>query len=239
MSPAREDALRWASQGTARVERAVQSLESDEQFRRPSALPGWTRKHLIAHLAANADALCNLVHWAKTGEVTPMYASPAQCNADIEAGSAKPGPELDAWFDRSAEVLEGGWASMTDEQWDAPVVTAQGRTVPASETPWMRAREVMVHAVDLDAGVTFDDLPDDFCAALITDIVGRRSTAGNNPALDVAPEGVSDRWTVEGEGRPVVVTGPLTQVAAYLAGRPFAGVATESGEPAPDLPPWL
>ena len=31
----------------------------------------------------------------------------------------------------------------------AEVVTAQGRTVPATEIPWLRAREVYVHVVDL------------------------------------------------------------------------------------------
>ena len=69
-------------------------------------------------------------------------------------------------------------ASLTDEQWEAEVVTAQGRTVPASETPWMRAREVMVHAVDLGTGIGFDDLPDGFLVALCDDIVGKRAAAG-------------------------------------------------------------
>jgi hypothetical protein len=35
----------------------------------------------------------------------------------------------------------------------------------------MRAGEVMVHAVDLDAGVTFDDLPTDFLDALVADVL--------------------------------------------------------------------
>ncbi|MDT0214231.1 hypothetical protein Q9R29_10060 [Rothia sp. ARF10] len=41
--------------------------------------------------------------------------------------------------------------------------------MPASETPWMRACEVMVHAVDLTTGVTFDDLPGDFLETLQAD----------------------------------------------------------------------
>ena len=51
----------------------------------PTALPGWTRKHLVAHLAGNAEALLRLLHWAGTGERTPMYTSPEQRNADIES----------------------------------------------------------------------------------------------------------------------------------------------------------
>jgi maleylpyruvate isomerase len=63
------------------------------------------------------------------------------------------------------------------------VVTAQGRTVPATEIPWMRAREVCVHAVDLGAGITFGDLPADFTAALLADVVRKRAGAGEGPEL--------------------------------------------------------
>ena len=44
----------------------------------------------------------------------------------------------------------------------------------AAETPWMRSREVMVHAVDLATGLTFADLPEDFLAALRADITVKR-----------------------------------------------------------------
>lgn len=44
------------------------------------------------------------------------------------------------------------WRDLPDANWTHEVRTAQGRTVPASETVWMRTREVWVHAVDLDNG---------------------------------------------------------------------------------------
>ena len=47
----------------------------------------------------------------------------------------------------------------------------------------MRAREVAVHAVDLHTGVTFADLPSGLTLALSTEIVGKRSLAGEGPAL--------------------------------------------------------
>lgn len=167
-----------------------------------------------------------------------MYSSTEQRNNDIAAGALIPGADLVAGFEESADALASDWAALTDDQWQAPVRTAQGRTVPASETPWMRTREVMVHAVDLDAGVTFDDLPADFCAALITDIVVKRS-AGGHPAMTVAPSDHDQQWQVAGQGDPVVVIGPLAQVTAWLAGRPHRDVTTADGGPAPVLPPWL
>ena len=44
---------------------------TDEDMRAPSLLPRWSRGHVVTHLARNADALCNLVHWAESGVETP------------------------------------------------------------------------------------------------------------------------------------------------------------------------
>ncbi len=212
------DARRWVSEGTALVRRALAEVGTDEGLSAPSGLPGWTRKHLLAHVAANADAIGNLVHWAATGERTPMYASVEQRNADIEAGATRPASELLEWFERSAAALESGFDGLDESQWAAEVVTAQGRTVPASETAWMRAREVLVHAVDLAAGVGFADLPADFLVALEADIRGRRAAASHD-----VPE----------------VSGPHAEVVAWLAGRPHRGVVTAGGDAAPTLSAWL
>ncbi|WP_409464651.1 maleylpyruvate isomerase family mycothiol-dependent enzyme [Amycolatopsis sp. GA6-003] len=181
----------WAAFGTELF------LTHAKELSGPSALPGWTRKHLAAHVAANADALGNLVHWARTGERTPMYTSPEQRNADIEAGSQLPEAQLTSWLQDSARSLESAMASLTPQQWQAEVVTAQGRTVPAAEIPWLRAREVCVHAVDLGSGLTFADLPEAFLSALVAEIQAKRG-------LDRLPDG------------------PLPDVAAYLAGRPHS-----------------
>lgn len=199
---------RWVAEGTALCRKALVDLEG------PSQLPGWTRKHVAAHLALNAEALGNLVAWARTGVEQPMYASPDRRNADIEAGALRPADELIAWFEESARLLATAMGELTDEQWQARVRTAQGREVPATEIPWMRSREVMIHAVDLGTGVTFADLPDDFLEKLCADIRAKR---GDVPDLQ----------------------GPLPEIAAYLAGRPYESVTTADGAPAEPLPPWL
>lgn len=236
------DARRWVQQGTKLVSDAVAGLD-EAGFTAPSGLPDWSRKHLVAHLAANAEAIGNLVHWAATGVRTPMYSSAEQRNADIEAGSRRAGADLAEWFERSATALESAMDDLADAPWQAEVVTAQGRTVPASETPWMRAREVLVHAVDLGIGLGFDDLPSDFLTALCDDIVGKRGaaagTATAGPALVVEATDTGSRWEVVGTGEPVQVTGALTAVTSYLAGRGDEGVSTADGSDAPTLPAWL
>ncbi|MFD4951299.1 maleylpyruvate isomerase N-terminal domain-containing protein [Streptomyces sp. NPDC058451] len=202
------DARAWARTGTELMLDAVAGLD-EAGFSAPSVLPEWTRGHLVAHVAANADALCNLVHWAATGEETPMYASAEERAAGIAKGPALSADQLRSWLTTSAHRLAEGLDGLTGEQRQHKVVTAQGRTVPATELPWMRAREVCVHAVDLGAGVvTFADLPKGFLTALVAEISAKRG-------LTELPDG------------------PLPEVAAWLAGRPH------SLADAPELGPWL
>lgn len=183
-------ARRWTAEGTNLFLDQV-SYDGD------SLLPGWTRRYLVAHVASNADALGNLVRWAATGEPTPMYASTDERAAAIEQGARLPEADLDAWVRDSAARLEAAMDELTDEQWAAEVVTAQGRTVPAATIPWLRAREACVHAVDLGRDVTFADLPEDFLEALVADATTKRG-------------GVPE------------IAGPLPDRAAWLTGRPHA-----------------
>ncbi|MQA60718.1 MAG: maleylpyruvate isomerase family mycothiol-dependent enzyme [Actinophytocola sp.] len=208
------DSLRWAEEGTDLCARAVDGLE-EEQYAEGTTLPGWTRAQLVAHLAANAEALRNLAHWAATGEETPMYSSPEQRNADIEAGASRPPAVLRNLFHEEAGALAADLARLAEEQWVHTIRTAQGREVPASEIPWLRAREVMVHVVDLGTGVSFADLPEDFLHALEADICAKRGK------------------------RATDVEGTLAARVGYLAGRTTWGVTGADGSPAPELPPWL
>ena len=238
MSRTLSDARRWVQHGTKLFAEAIEGLD-EQGYAAPSLLPGWSRKHLVAHVAANATAVGNLVHWAATGERTPMYFSSEQRSADIDAGVTRPGSELTAWFTRTAQQLDDAMDALTEEQWTTEVVTAQGRTVPATETAWMRAREVLVHAVDLGTGVGFGDLPADFLVALVEDVVAKRGAAAVGPALVVEPTDVDGRWTVAGTGEPVPVTGSLAALTSYLTGRGHERVSAPDGHPIPELPPWL
>ncbi len=55
MSRSFADARRWMQQGTTLL--AKETDLTDDALGEPSALSGWSRRHLLAHLAANADAL--------------------------------------------------------------------------------------------------------------------------------------------------------------------------------------
>jgi maleylpyruvate isomerase len=161
---------------------AVDSL-SDASFAEPTSLPGWTRAHVIAHVHSNAEALRRLAGWARTGEESRMYASPAQRSEEIESGARLEPGKLRAIVHESAAALGDDLAGLTGAQRDNTVITGQGRSLPASEIPWLRCREVGVHAVDLDAGVTFADLPGEFLAALVQDVIVKRTANGELAAL--------------------------------------------------------
>ena len=238
MTRTHADALRWSREGAQLFLAALARL-GDDELARPTALDGWTGKHLTAHVAANADALRNLVHWARTGEETPMYSSTEQRNADIEAGAQRPAGELRDWACTSAAALEEDFSTLDDDQWAHEVRTAQGRTVPATEVPWMRAREVMVHAVDLEAGVRFADLPADFLESLVDDIVGKRSSDPTGPAVTLKATDTGTTWALPGPRTPTEVSGTLADLTAYLSGRSPHDVRDADGAPAPELPRWL
>src|SRR6185437_8551533 len=63
---------------------------SDADVLAPSGLPGWSRGHVLSHIARNADSLVNLLSWAATGVEIPQYPSREVRDADIEAGASRP-----------------------------------------------------------------------------------------------------------------------------------------------------
>ncbi len=71
---------------------ASASKMTDDGCRAPSLLPGWSRGHVLAHWARNADGQTRMLLAAVRGEVAAQYpGGDAQREADIEAGAARPG----------------------------------------------------------------------------------------------------------------------------------------------------
>ncbi|KQS69245.1 maleylpyruvate isomerase family mycothiol-dependent enzyme [Modestobacter sp. Leaf380] len=203
---------------------------TDPEFADPSLLPGWSRHQLLAHVARNADALVNLLTWARTGDRTPMYASPEDRAAGIESATALSPAALRAEVLGSVVRFVTAVQELPADAWEHEVATFSGRTVPASEVVWMRCREVYVHAVDLAAGVGFEDLPDDVLAALLDDVLAMWAHRGEQPDLTLRAGEAS--W---GSGS-TVVTGSLPALVAWVTGR-SDGAGLTGG--LPRVPAWL
>ena len=151
---------------------------SDAELRAPSALPDWTRAHVVAHLSRNAEALLRLVHWAATGEVTPMYPNLESRAADIEATAQEPPAVLRAELTATAALLDQRLSALDEAGWAGTVRSALGRELTGAGIPWMRIREVWLHAIDLDAGIGTVVFPRDLLVELLDDVVGGRRQAG-------------------------------------------------------------
>src|SRR5258708_39822106 len=96
-----------------------------------------------------------------------------------------------------------------------------GRAIPASEIPWMRVREVWLHAIDLDAGLVVADLPDGFIDALLYDVVPALSQKPDCPAIALTPTDRDRTWHLGPAGAEDVtpVSGPAADLAAWVTGR--------------------
>ncbi|MFD7055037.1 maleylpyruvate isomerase family mycothiol-dependent enzyme [Streptomyces mirabilis] len=216
------------------------STIDDAGLSKPSALPGWTRKHVVSHVGFNARAAGRLVHWARTGEVTPMYPDPSTRAREIEEGAHWSGQQLRELVQREQAALASALRDLDDSDWSFEVVTAQGRTVQAGEIPWLRTRELWIHAVDLDAGGDFPDLPPDMIDRLVAQAVQKRR-AGDSPGLDVRLTDRNPGGTPvgSGDGPTPVVEGAAADIARWLTRREPRGLRTSDGTPLPELGPWL
>ena len=221
---------RWRA-GEVHLRTALGRL-TDAEFDGPSLLPGWTRRVLLAHLARNAEALLNLLNWARTNVETPMYPSPGAREDQIAATAELPPAQLRRYVSTASRRLALAMQTMPDDAWMMPVRTAQGRTVPASEVPWLRTREVWAHGVDLDAGITFAHVPTSVTIALIDDVFRTWARRGTIPDLILFADG--DTW---GTGS-VTVAGPLAAAAAWVTGR-SAGTELTADGALPRLTNWI
>lgn len=218
----------WVYSGTERFLAALDSMSAAD-LDGPSLLPDWRRRHVVAHLARNAESLSRLSKWARTGVETPAYASAQARTVDIERTAQADPDELRRDVQHTASALEGDFDALSPATWSREVQTRGGRTVPATELPWMRVREVWVHAVDLDASASFADIPAEVCTALVDDVAGGFAERDGVPGLTLTGTDVGRTWQI-GDGR-TAVTASVAELAAWLTGRTTRAEAT--------LPRWL
>jgi maleylpyruvate isomerase len=227
----------WMQAGTAFFAAQLAGV-SAAALTEPSRLPGWTRRHVVSHIANNAAALLNLLDWARTGIETPMYPSPEDRAADIESGSRRPAPELRADVLTSSERLAAAVDAMPASGWDGPIRTALGRAATGADVPWMRTREVWVHGVDLGAEATFAEVDRAVAAALLDEAARSFAGRGDCPAVRLIV-GDGQTFGIGPMGRPATeVRGGVHSLAAWLLGR-SDGSDLETLGLLPDLPNWL
>jgi maleylpyruvate isomerase len=146
---------------TARLLATAAEL-GDDDVRAPSMLPGWTRGHVLTHVARHAEAMLNLLRWARTGNVTPAYESQEHRDAGIEAGAGRTAEELHADVSASADRFHAAVLELPAEAWAREVRIFDRPPFPAAEVPLRRLVEVELHHVDLGLGYTPASWPASF-----------------------------------------------------------------------------
>ncbi|MFJ5226051.1 maleylpyruvate isomerase family mycothiol-dependent enzyme [Streptomyces sp. NPDC088400] len=199
----------------------------------PSRLPGWSRGHVLAHIARNADALVNVL------EGRPMYPDAATRDADIERDAPRGLDVHLADVRNTADRFQHSAAVPAD--WNRVVTMRNGVTDVAARLPFRRLIEVELHHVDLGLDRDLEDLSEEFTLREIAFLAERFSGNPDIPSLTLGtPDGrVWHTGRAEGteEGTRLSVTGPAADLMGWLAGR-REGTALEcsGGGPLPVLP---
>ena len=195
----------------------------------PSRLPGWTRGHVLAHLARNADALVNVL------EGRPMYVSAEARKTDIERDAPRP---LDVHLaDLRASAARFQEAGAVPADWSRTVELRNGVTDSAARVPFRRWAEVELHHVDLGIGYELEDLPAEFTQRE-TGFLAARFTG--HP--DVPPTRLTDGTHAWSTGREaaepeITVTGDRADLLGWLCGRRDGSALTVHGGALLTLPP--
>jgi maleylpyruvate isomerase len=219
---------------------ASASALSDEQMREPSLLPGWTRGHVLTHVARCSDGMQNLFTWAETGVETPQYPSLEARAADIEAGAGRSADEINADVASSADAFISRARKLPDDAWTTVVRAIRGPAHPAWFVLNRRLFEVEVHHADLGLRYRPADWPDWFVSAELYRITGELAQNPAAPAAVLNDASSGRQFFLRTDDMSgTAITGAGYALLAWLIGRESdAELAVDPGGPLPDVPSY-
>ena len=149
------DQIDQATQRLLDVARVI----TEPDLRAPSLLPGWTRAHVLAHVARSGDAMRNLLVGARSGQNRPAYASAEARDAAIETGARMNAKDLADDLADSAMAFRTVARQLPDDAWRFRVRVLNSGPFPAADLLIRRLVEVELHHCDLGAGYGPADWP--------------------------------------------------------------------------------
>lgn len=219
-----------------------------------SALPGWTRGHVLAHITGISNAMARQLEYAARGATVELYDGGYEGRTkaiEMNAGHAleQHRADLDSALQRALRAFDSLDAADTADRdaaaggpaagavgWHAPISYRGGVVLDGGFALW---RELVIHASDLNTGRGPETWSRQFCEHLFTFLAAR---VPEDQKLVLQPLGLP-RVTIGTGGRSTVVSGMVTDIAAWLAGRePSLGSlrasAAADGVDLPELLPW-
>lgn len=229
-------------QNEAAIDRLVASASelSDDQMREPSLLPGWSRGHVLTHVARSGDGLLNLLTWAETGIETPQYPSVDARTADIEAGAGRSADELTADIASSAKAFIARARALPDQAWLAEVRAIRGPAHPAWFVLNRRLFEIEVHHADLGAGYAPSSWPDWFVSDELYRVTGEHAQNPASPAAVLNDVSSGRQYFLRAsDASATAITGTGYALLAWLIGRESdSELAVDPAGPLPDIPSY-
>jgi len=215
---------------TAMMSATVQAL-SAEELAAGSLCEGWSRAHVIAHLASNGRTLVKLIDWAISGEPQKLYASQEARNAEIDQLAALPREELLSAFGESATYFAQQCERLAGEL-AVEEVDLHGKIIPAADIVALRITEVAIHHHDLDTSWTIGEADPASQKDAIQAAV-RTMRAKNAPGMTLLSE-EGDTWGV-GDGS-LTVRANRAGLVEWLARGNTRNIKADG--PIPGLPTW-
>jgi maleylpyruvate isomerase len=228
--------VRGVRRSQAAFEEALQDV-TDNDVRRPSLLPGWTRGSVLTHVARNADGATRMLRGAAQGVVGEQYPGGwEERNRDIDAGSSRPVAEIVNDIVATARGLDSAIDAMPSDAWERDVRFLRAGIQPAWRCVFTRWREIEIHWSDLGPERTPKAWPEEFVDAYL----GRELTRlpqrlPPGTAVELRCPGYDGSY---GDGSAAMaVSGPPYAVYAWLVGRSDQVREALEGEP-PDIGAW-
>lgn len=210
----------------------VMSLTEDE-MRAPSKCEGWTRAHVVAHLALSADAMGNLITWATTGTETPAYSSPQARDADIEESAKLSADELKAKLNEAnAKFLEA--VNTLKQGVEVETVKMSSGDVNPLSLPARRTTDVIIHHDDLDTTWEWHEADPEAIVDAIEVCVKRLQANPESPGMTITA-GEGEEWVV-GDGS-FKIFGYYDEILPFVAREQVEEGLEFDGE-LPKLPKW-
>lgn len=164
------------------ITRAMEGMSEDD-FREPSLLPGYSRGHVVAHLINKTRAHVLVFEGAAAGEVRRLHPVGHDPDAAATDGSRRSSDAFSADLHDAFQDLERAWDTLADDLWDRQAVMMAGPRA-MHEVVAHHLRNVEVHHVDLDIGYGPSEWPAEFVEAeLAKRLRGLPGRAGHGDLL--------------------------------------------------------
>ncbi|MFH5880667.1 maleylpyruvate isomerase family mycothiol-dependent enzyme [Arthrobacter sp. NA-172] len=122
----------------------------DAAVKAPSELPGWSRGHVLAHIAGIANAMARQLEYAARGETVDIYDGGYEGRTkaiELAAGRgiAEHRDATEAALGRALRAFDG----LVESGWNTRISFRNGTVLDGGLALW---RELVIHATDLGTG---------------------------------------------------------------------------------------